>query len=72
MFRLDGRGTCGKAALGWREARNLPAGWKIKEVHMKVQTSAVRLWDCGTKTGMRDGGTTAGLRDGGATSAGGG
>ena len=70
MFRLDGRGTCGKAALSWKESRNLLAGWKIKESHGKVQTTAAGLRDCGTTAGMRDCGTTAGMRDGGTTSAG--
>ena len=71
-FRLDGRGTGGNAALGWREYRNLPAGWKIKESHGKVQTTAAGLRDGGTTAGLRDGGTTAELRDCGTTSAGGG
>ena len=54
--RLDGRGTGGNLALGWSEYRNLPAGWKIKGSHGKVQTTA---------GGLRDGGTTARLRGGG-------
>ena len=54
MFRLDGRGTCGKAALSWKESRNLLAGWKIKESHGKVQTTAAGLRDYSGNAGRRD------------------
>ena len=63
MFRLDGRGICGKAALSWKESRNLLAGWKIKERHGKVQTTAAGLRDYSGNAGLRDYSGNAGRRD---------